>query len=137
MSDAPRLSESESSFVVDASAVIAVLVGERLTRFDPEQITGASISAVNLAETLTRLREIGLSEDETVAAVTGLDLRVLAFDDVQARRTAKLRAATRHAGLSLGDRACLALGQHLGIPVVTADRAWAKVDAGIEVVLIR
>ena len=49
----------------------------------------------------------------------------------------RLRSVTRHAGLSLGDRACLALGDRLGCPVVTADRVWASLDVGVAIVVIR
>ena len=93
---------NDADIVADASAVIALLVGEPFTRFDPLRLAGASISAVNLSEVLARLRSV-----------------------------------TRGAGLSLGDRACLALGDRLGCPVITADRAWASLDIGIEIVLIR
>ena len=128
---------SERDLVVDASAVIAFLVGEPFTRFDPERLDNALISAVNLSEVLTRLPEIGVPETSTVAAVARLNLRVVAFDEAQAHAAAHLRPQTRHAGLSLGDRACLALGDRLGCLVVTADRAWANIDIGVKVVLIR
>ena len=128
---------NEGDIVVDASAVIAFLVGEPFTRFDGERLGNAFISAVNLSEVLARLPEIGVPESETAAATARLDLRVVAFDEAQARATARLRSLTRHAGLSLGDRACLALAERLGCPAVTADRAWASLDVGVEVVLIR
>ncbi len=123
--------------VVDASAVIALLVGEPFTRFEPSRLANASISAVNLSEVLTRLQEIGMPESGAVNAVARLTLRVIAFDEPQARATTRLRPATRHAGLSLGDRACFALGLELGRSVVTADRAWANLDIGVDIVLIR
>jgi ribonuclease VapC len=128
---------NDADLVVDASAVIAFLVGEPFTRFDPEKLGHALISAVNLSEVLARLPEIGVPESKTAAAVERLDLRVVAFDEPQAHAAARLRSVTRHAGLSLGDRACLALGLRLGSPVVTADRVWATVDVGVEIVLIR
>jgi ribonuclease VapC len=123
--------------VADASAVIALLVGEPFTRFEPSRLANASISAVNLSEVLTRLQEIGMPESAAASAFVRLNLRVIAFDEPQARATARLRPVTRHAGLSLGDRACLALGNRLGCPVVTADRVWASLDVGVEIVLIR
>ena len=128
---------NDADIVADASAVIALLVGEPFTRFDPLRLPSASISAVNLSEVLARLQEIGMPEAEIGIALARLNLRVIAFDEPQARATARLRSATRHAGLSLGDRACLALGGILGCPVVTADRVWASVDVGVEVVVIR
>jgi ribonuclease VapC len=123
--------------VADASAVIALLVGEPFTRFEPSRLANASISAVNLSEVLTRLQEIGMPESAAASAFARLNLRVIAFDEPQARAAARLRPVTRHAGLSLGDRACLALGNRLGCPVVTADRVWASLDVGVEIVLIR
>jgi ribonuclease VapC len=128
---------NEFRFVADASAVIALLIGETFTLFDPQHLANASISTVNLSEVLARLLEIGMPQHEAEIAVAKLDLQVIAFDEVDARDTARLRSVTRHGGLSLGDRACLALGNRLGSPVITGDRAWAGLDIGVEVVLIR
>jgi ribonuclease VapC len=128
---------NDADIVVDASAVIALLVGEPFTRFDPSRVPNASISAVNQSEVLARLQEIGMPEREAAIAVARLNLRVIAFDEPQARAAARLRSVTRHAGLSLGDRACLALGDRLGCPVVTADRVWASLDVGVAIVVIR
>jgi ribonuclease VapC len=128
---------NDADIVVDASAVIALLVGEPFTRFDPSRVPNASISAVNQSEVLARLQEIGMPEREAAIAVARLNLRVIAFDEPQARAAARLRSVTRHAGLSLGDRACLALGDRLRCPVVTADRVWASLDVGVAIVVIR
>ena len=128
---------NDDDLVADGSAVIAFLVGEPFTRFEAERLGGALISAVNLSEVLARLPEIGVPESETAAAVARLNLRVIAFEEEHAHAAARLRPATRHARLSLGDRACLALGNKLGCPVVTADRVWAGLDVGVEVLLIR
>jgi ribonuclease VapC len=128
---------NDVGIVADASAVIALLIGEPFTLFDPQRLANASISAVNFSEVLARLLEIGMPEGEAEISVAQLDLRVVAFDEMHAQDTARLRSVTRHAGLSLGDRACLALGNRLGCPVVTGDRAWASLDIGVEVVLIR
>ncbi len=128
---------NDDDIVADASAIIALLVGEPITRFDPTRLAGASISAVNLSEVLARLQEFGTPESEAVVAVARLELRIIPFDEPQARIAARLRSTTRRAGLSLGDRACLALGDRLGCPVVTADRIWASLDIGVEIVVIR
>jgi ribonuclease VapC len=66
-----------------------------------------------------------------------MDLRVVPFDEPQARIAARLRTTTRRAGLSLVDRVCLALGEQLGYRVVTADRVWGDLDLGVDVVVIR
>ncbi len=128
---------NDGDIVVDASAIIAFLVSEPFTLFNAAHLGHAVISAVNLSEVLTRLPEIGVPQEAAAAAVLRLNLRVTPFDEPQARAAARLRRLTRHAGLSLGDRACLALAERLGCPAVTADRAWAQLNIGVEVVLIR
>jgi PIN domain nuclease of toxin-antitoxin system len=128
---------SDADIVADASAVIALLVGDPFTRFDPQHLPGGAISAVNLSEVLARLQEIGMPESDATAAVERLNLRVIPFDESQARATARLRSLTRQPGLSLGDRACLALGETLECSVITADRIWASLDVGVEIVVIR
>ncbi len=128
---------NDDAIVVDASAIIALLVGEPITRFDSTRLAGASISAVNLSEVLARLQEFGTPESEAAAAVARLELRIVPFDEPLARAAARLRSLTRHVGLSLGDRACLALGEKLGYPVITADRVWGSLEIGVAVVVIR
>jgi PIN domain nuclease of toxin-antitoxin system len=128
---------NEGEIVADASAVLAALKNERFDKVDPERVVGASISTVNFCEVLEKLHADGLTEAQADAVVARLDLSVVGFEELHARTAALLRPLTRQAGLSLGDRACLALGQVLGIPVITADRAWATVDVGVEIVLIR
>lgn len=64
-------------------------------------------------------------------------LRFEPLSEQDAMRAARLRASTRKLGLSLADRCCLALASRLERPVLTADRAWADVDAGVDVRLIR
>jgi PIN domain nuclease of toxin-antitoxin system len=128
---------NDGGTIADASAILALLKQEPFGRFDPRRLFRATISAVNLSEVLERLCSGGLKESDAEEAIGELNLRVVDFDEAQARLAAYLRLRTRRAGLSLGDRACLALGLRLGYPVVTADRAWARVDVGVEIVLIR
>ena len=126
-----------NNVVADASAVIALLMGEPFERADPSILSEASLSAVNLAEIMTRLSDFGVPEETAKASIAELNFRVVPFDAAQAHTAARLRASTRRAGLSLGDRACLALGRSLGFPAITADRVWANLDLGIEIILIR
>jgi ribonuclease VapC len=123
--------------IADSSAILALLKQEPLGKLDPRRLFRATISAVNLSEVLERLCAGGLSESEADEAVATLNLRVADFDEAQARLAAHLRPRTRRAGLSLGDRACLALGLHLGRPVITADRVWTSLDIGVEVIAVR
>ena len=66
-----------------------------------------------------------------------LRLPVITFDASDAKVVASLWPSTRASGLSLGDRACLALGLRLGVPVLTAERAWANLKIGVDVGIIR
>ena len=95
------------------------------------------VSAVSLAEAATRLGERGVSETETASVIAALGLTVLPFDEELACRTAQLRRPVRGSGLSLGDRACLALAGRGRVPALTADRAWADLDIGVEIELVR
>ena len=128
---------NEGDIVADASAILAALKSEPFSNVDPRRLVGLTISAVNVCEVLSKLHDDGLTDAQADAAISTMDLRVIPFDGPQARIAARLRSITRHAGLSLGDRACLALGDRLGYPVVTADRTWASLEVGVEVVLIR
>ncbi len=128
---------AERPVVVDASAVLALLQGEPFTKVDAELIVDAWISAVNLSEVLTKLRSGGLTEEEALQATSALTLRITPFDETHALAAARLSLSTRRAGLSLGDRACLATAILLEATTLTADRAWAKLDIPVEVVLVR
>jgi ribonuclease VapC len=94
---------NEEGLVADASAILAALKNEPFGEVDPQELVGVAISAVNLCEVLSKLHDDGLSEAQADAAVSAMDLRVVPFDELQARSAARLRAVTRHAGLSLGD----------------------------------
>ncbi len=94
-------------------------------------------SAVNVAEGVGKLSASGMTEVEVRAAIATLGVEVVSFDEEIAFATGMLGPLTKDSGLSLGDRACLALGRHLALPVLTADRAWAELDIGVEIQLIR
>ena len=96
----------------------------------------ACLSSVNLVEVVGRLCERGMSPAQARHAVERLDIEIVPFDLEQAMTAGALRLVTRALGLSLGDRACLALGQARGLPVLTADRAWGSL-AGFDITLIR
>ncbi len=123
--------------VLDATALLALLQEEPGADMVADAIPHAAISAVNLAEVVGKLMDAGMPEEAIRAALTGLGIEVIPFDEDLAYRAGLLRPLTRSAGLSLGDRACLALGHRLGRPVLTADRAWASLKAGLTVRVIR
>jgi ribonuclease VapC len=123
--------------VADASAILALVFMERGRDHVAVTLPGAAISTVNLAEVMSKMLDKGLSPEQVRGQLNDLSLIVLDFDQDLALRTARLRAATRHKGLSLGDRACLALAIREKRPVMTADTAWSDLDLPVEVVLIR
>ncbi len=92
---------------------------------------------MNLSEVVAKLNDKGFSAADIDRYLASIDLVVIPFDEALAVAAGRLRARTRHRGLSFGDRACLALGRSLGVPVLTADRAWADLNLGIEVEVIR
>lgn len=123
--------------VLDSSALLCLLNGEAGAEHVSRILPSAIIGAVNLAEVVTKLREKGLSAEDTDEVLGGLHLDVRPFTSAQAAATGHLRPATRALGLSLGDRACLALAAEIGLAALSADRGWAKTDVGVEVELIR
>lgn len=123
--------------VLDASAILALLNDEPGAAMVADHLAGASISTVNVAETLSKLSDHGMPAAEAFSVLQSLDITVVPFDARQALLAADLRRTTRQAGLSLADRACLALAQDLRLPVMTSDRAWKNVDANVEIILIR
>src|SRR5262249_37025258 len=132
------LRQRVSDFVLDTSAVIALFQGEPgAARVATAVAAGATISSVNLSETVAKLRDGGIPEPEVRARLDGLNLDVVDFDEAGVYDAGFLRPATRSAGLSLGDRACLALALALGLPVLTADRHWATVSVGVTIEVIR
>lgn len=123
--------------VLDASAVLALLHGEPGAALVAGVVHDALISAVNLGEVVGELAEAGVPEAGIRAAVAGLGVRVVPLDEAQAMDVGLLRVATRPAGLSLGDRACLALARRAGAEAWTADAAWGQLSLGVTVRLIR
>lgn len=126
-----------SRAVLDASAMVAFIRGEPGGEIVNGYVGDALASAVNVAETASRLVDLGVSLTEIRRSIAHLFLDIVPFDEEQALATAASRRATRHRGLSLGDRACLELAARRGLAAVTADRAWAEIEADVEVRLIR
>ena len=126
-----------SDVVLDASALLAVLRAEPGAERVEEHLGGAAIGAVNLSEVVAKLIEDGVPEAQIRLAIERLELDVHAFDAEHACTAGLLRKMTRALGLSFGDRACLALARSLGVPALTADRSWSRLDLGIAIKVIR
>jgi ribonuclease VapC len=123
--------------VLDASAILTLLNNEAGAGTVQELLPGAIVSAVNYAEVVTRLSLLGMPENEIREALEILGLEIISFDEEQSFQAGMLVNVSRQFGLSLGDRACLALALKSNLPAITSDRAWQGVKAGIDVRLIR
>jgi ribonuclease VapC len=124
--------------VLDASALLAILNQEPgAEKLTPEILSTAAISAVNLAEVHGKLVSRGLNPNDAWEATMSPIREAVAFTSEHARLTGDLAAPTRALGLSLGDRACLALGLALKAPVYTADKAWKKLKVSVRIHVIR
>jgi PIN domain nuclease of toxin-antitoxin system len=126
------------AFVLDASAVLCLLRTETGADRVYEALPRAVVSAVNLSEVYAKLSELGGSERQIVQAIGALHLRVEPFDGEQARVAGMLRPVTKVLGLSLGDRACLALAQTRKATALTTDRAWSDLQGlGLSITVVR
>ena len=125
-----------SDAVLDSSAVLALLLAEPGSERVTAALPGALLSTVNLAEVVAKLCECGMPAPEARAAVEATGVELVDFGPDQACLCGELRNATRSAGLSLGDRACLALARLRDLPAITADSAWGSL-LGFDVVVIR
>jgi PIN domain nuclease of toxin-antitoxin system len=127
-----------SKIVLDASAVLALLNQEPGSqKLTPELLQEAVASTVNLAEVQTKLVREGGDPDEAWELACAPIAESEPFTSEQAKSAGTLASQTRHLGLSLGDRACLALGLRLGAPVYTTDREWKNLKLGIPIHVLR
>jgi PIN domain nuclease of toxin-antitoxin system len=126
-----------NKIVLDASALLCMLNDEpgadRVAQILPRSLIGAT----NYAEVVSKLRERGLSLDEIKEALGGLHLDVRSLSQSQAMLIGDLRPATRPLGLSLGDRACLALAIELEAEIYTTDVALTQAETAITVTNVR
>lgn len=126
------------TIVLDASAILAnLLVEPGGDAVSARLASDGVVSMVNLSEVVAKLVERGGTEPQIDAMMEQFVSRSHVFDAPQARAAGLLRRQTRAAGLSFGDRACLALALALDAPVLTADRAWAGLDVGVAIEVIR
>jgi PIN domain nuclease of toxin-antitoxin system len=123
--------------VLDASALLAFLFREAGFERVADAADRSCLSTVNLCEVLGRFARDGHDPLDVLARIRETSIEIVPFDADQAALAAALVPALRSKGLSLGDRACLALAVSRGIPALTADRAWADLDVGVEVRVIR
>jgi ribonuclease VapC len=124
--------------VLDASVLLAILNREPgSTSLTPELLAQATCSTVNLAEVQGKLVSAGMDPDQAWEATMSPIREAADFSPEHARITGDLIAKTRSLGLSLGDRACLALGLAMKAPVYTTDKSWKNLKIGINIHVIR
>ncbi|MFE0752678.1 type II toxin-antitoxin system VapC family toxin [Inquilinus sp. NPDC058860] len=125
--------------VLDASAVLALLLQEPGGDRVKKMLADAAMTTVNQAEVIGHLARNGMAEAKARQALELLSFERVPFDEDLAYTTGLLLPLTRSAGLSLGDRACLALAKQLGVPAMTADRPWQDIAGavGVTIDLIR
>jgi PIN domain nuclease of toxin-antitoxin system len=126
-----------SGYVLDASALMAVVRKEPGADLVERRMPGASMSAVNASEAIMRSVEKGFTEHLVTMFMSAQQIELVPFDAHLAVLTARLRPATKHLGLSFADRACIATAIHRKAIVVTADRVWATLDLPCQIELIR
>ncbi len=123
--------------VLDTSALLALLFNEPGAKKALDDGKNGSISTVSYSEALAKSLDRSVPLETLQVALAGMKLTMLPFDTECALAAASLRPQTRQLNFSFADRACLATALLGGLPVLTADRAWAECDLGIDVILIR
>lgn len=123
--------------VLDASAVVALAHGETGAETIEPLVDGSCISTVSWSEVARVCLAVDRDPDALRAVLVDAGCRTIEFTVDDATLAARLWESTRNAGLSLADRACLALATRLEAPALTADRAWAGLDVGVEVIVVR
>lgn len=132
-------SDGQGGYVLDASALLCLMNDEPGAARVAAVLPRAVVSTVNLAEVATKLNDLGADAEEARALLAPLHLVVVSLDEGAAFATGALRTATRGLGLSLGDRACLALASERGATALTTDRAWQDASqlVGVTVEMLR
>lgn len=124
-------------FVFDSSAVLAIVFAEPGASRAMELLDGGLISSVNYSEAMAKMIEKGFAAAEAIDGLAALTLQLAPFDKGQAEQAAQLRKSTAHKGLSIGDRACLALTASRQGVAVTTDRIWLDLDLDIRIETLR
>lgn len=123
--------------MLDASAVLSLLHGERGSEAVRQHLSGSAMSVVNAAECIDVLTRAGAPVVRAVTAIADLDVELVDCDWAIASTAAQIRARGAKLGLSLADCICLATARARGARAVTADRAWKQLDVGVAIEVIR
>lgn len=129
---------NSNNVVLDASAILAIIYGEQGSeKLTPALLADAVVSSVNLAEVHSKLVSGGWDVEQAWEDAIGVVDQIVPFSVTQAKKVGNLISMTRSSGLSLGDRACLALALEHAAAVYTADRSWKKLELSIPIHVIR
>lgn len=130
---------SESDVVLDASALLALLLDEPGGSKVAEVIASSRISVINYAEVISHFAKLGMPAGEIDEMLDPLPMTIVPAEKELGQIAGRLRAVTAESGLSLGDRFCLAQAIRDGLPAWTADKAWRNIAgaAKADVVVIR
>jgi PIN domain nuclease of toxin-antitoxin system len=121
---------------LDASAFLAFLFREAGHEEVARHLPDCCMSTVNLAEVLGRFARDGIDPLGVLGRIEATPIELVPFDSDAAARVAAYLPLTRHLGLSIGDRACLALAGSRGIPALTADRSWDRLEISVEIQVV-
>jgi ribonuclease VapC len=129
---------SPAEYVLDSTAVIAVLYGEPGHQYVNEVLHKSAVSAVNLAEIANKLALRGPTSEALRESLVRLKLQVEDWSADMAYRSTEFSSFSKSHGLSLGDRACLTLAKQLHATAVTSDRAWRRLPSlGVRIMIFR
>lgn len=123
--------------MLDASAILAVYFGEPGAEIVERIMFRSLVSSVNYTEVVSKSLDRGRPLDNVIVSIAQMGLAIVSHDQPLALRAGALRPATRRLGLSIGDRACLALAERERLPAYTTDRTWTKLGLAVDVRLIR
>jgi PIN domain nuclease of toxin-antitoxin system len=128
-----------TSVVLDASALLAMLLGEPGAEKVKAALDGILLCTVNLAQIVSHYAKLGASRRDIETMLRPLPIRVVPVDAALTYEAGMLRPLTFPGGLPLGDRYCLALAKREGVPALTAERRWPDIaaEADVRVNLIR
>jgi len=126
-----------SAFVLDSSAIMAVLLDEAGHDKAAELVQDALMSSVNVAEVVAKCVEFGFPEQLALEFIQGSNVTIVDFDLEHAILAGELRRRASKGILSLGDRACIATAIRQDAIAVTADRIWSTLELGCKIELIR
>ncbi len=125
------------SLVLDASAVLAYLHKETGWETVKAALNQGMISSVNWSEVAQKTLHRNLNSRLAGTLLQELGLRIIPFSVTQAEIAAEFWEPTHQHGLSLADRACLALAMEQDLPALTADTAWSKLNLPLEIKQLR